>query len=155
MSGEAGMEVIRGLGALRAPSRAAGQARGVGGFRVPQARTAASSATVGLEGASGAEEVGLAGMLALQEMPDRDVADRAARRRGQDLLAALAAMQRAMLGLGDGDGARLEQLAAGVPRADDPALRDVVAAIALRARIEAARLSMRSESNSPNTIESS
>ena len=149
------MEVIRGLGALRAPSRAAGQARGVGGFCVPQARTAASSATAGVEGASGAEEVGLAGMLALQEMPDRDVADRAARRRGQDLLAALAAMQRAMLGLGDGDGARLEQLAAGVPRADDPALRDVVAAIALRARIEAARLAMRSEDDLRDSIESS
>ena len=149
------MEVIRGVGAVPAQLGATRQARGPSGFRVPQARTAATSATVGLEGASGVEEVGLAGMLALQEMPARDAADRDARRRGKDLLSALAEIQRAMLGVGVGDPARLEQLAVGVPRADDPALRDMVAAIALRARIEAARLSMRSESNSRNTIESS
>lgn len=143
------MEVIRGVAAMRAPSRAAGEARGVGGFRLPQARTAATSP------AAAVAEVGLAGMLALQEMPDRDVADREARRRGQDLLVALAEMQRAMLGLGDGDAARLEQLAARVPMAGDAGLRAVVAAITLRARIEAARLSMRSAGNSSESIESS
>ena len=58
-------------------------------------------------------------------------------------MAALAEMQRAMLGMAGGDAAGLERLAANVPVAGDPVLREVVAAIALRARVEAARLAMR------------
>lgn len=151
------MTVINGVGGVRAPSNGTRPARGPSGFRVAQAQTAATGP------AAGVEEIGLAGMLALQELPDRDVADREARRRGQDLLAALAEMQQAMLGLGlglgqglgQGDPARLTRLTAHVPTAADPALRDVVAAIALRARIEAARHSRRFEDDSGKTIETS
>jgi hypothetical protein len=87
-------------------------------------------------------ETSLAGLLAMQEALDGGPArDRAARRRGLDLLAELAALQRDLL---DGDPgaarlARLAGLAAGVPDAADPRLREAVAAIALRARVEAAR----------------
>ncbi len=143
------MEVIRGVGPTAGPAGTTRQARGASGFRVPQARTMAAGR------ASGVEAVELAGMLVLQELPDRDAVDREARRRGQDLLAALAEMQQAILGAGEGDAARLEQLAATVPVAGDPGLRAVVAAIALRARIEAARLSMQSQRDSQDSIESS
>jgi hypothetical protein len=57
------------------------------------------------------------------------------------LLAELAALQREVLA-GAPDAARLARLtgmAAEVPEAADPRLRDAVAAIALRARVEAAR----------------
>ncbi|MCC6719734.1 MAG: hypothetical protein IT555_17770 [Acetobacteraceae bacterium] len=131
--GEDGMVVIRGVGAAGPVGADGRQARAAGGFRLPQARPAAA----GL--AAGVEEVGLAGMLALQEMPERESADRQARKRGRDLLAALTAMQRGMLGLDGGDAGELARLAADVPAADDPGLRAAVDAIALRARIELAR----------------
>jgi hypothetical protein len=82
-------------------------------------------------------------MLALQEMPDPHLADREARRRGQDILAALAALQRALLGAGPLDPETLARLAQDVPVAADPALRAAVAALVLRARIEGARLEAR------------
>ncbi len=84
----------------------------------------------------------MGGMLALQEMPGEEVADREARRRGHDLLEALAAMQRGLLGLEGADPRRLARLAEAVPAASDPGLREAVAAIALRARIEAVRAEM-------------
>lgn len=143
------MVLIRGLGPVPAPASGVRPVRAPSSFRLPSARSAAAGP------AAGVEEVGLAGMLALQELPDWAAADRDARRRGQDLLTALAEMQRAMLGLGDGDPARLERLAASAPMAADPGLRDVVAAIALRARIEAARLCVSPEDDSRNSIESS
>ncbi|MBN8890954.1 MAG: hypothetical protein J0H91_11760, partial [Rhodospirillales bacterium] len=92
--------------------------------------------------------VSLAGMLALQEMEEGEVRDRAARRRGQDLLAQLAGLQRALLAA-SGPGAaeasagaalhRLSTLAEAVPQAADPRLRQAVAAIVLRSRVELAR----------------
>ncbi len=59
-----------------------------------------------------------------------------------------------MLGMGQGDAAGLERLVASLPVAEDPGLRAVVAAIALRARIEAARLSMPADELSRNSVES-
>ena len=73
------------------------------------------------------------------------IAQREARRRGQDLLAELAALQRALLSDAAEGGVpvqqlrRLEQLAAEVPAAADPRLREVMEAITLRVRVELAR----------------
>jgi hypothetical protein len=108
-----------------------------GGFSVP----AGGAAPAGAEAAGGAAEVSLAGLLALQEAADEPVRDRQARRRGHDLLAELAALQRELLA-GPPDLDRLERLAAlarEVPDAADPRLRAVVQAISLRARVELAR----------------
>jgi hypothetical protein len=83
----------------------------------------------------------MAGLLALQEAGGDEVRDREARQRGRDLLDELAALQRELLA-GAPDAARLArlaELAAGLPLAADPGLRAVVQAIALRARVEAAR----------------
>jgi len=142
-------EAIRGVATGQAVAGAARQTRGLSGFRVPQTRATA----VGL--AHGVEEVGLAGMLALQELPDPALADREARRRGQDILAALAALQRALLGPGGADAGELAALATAVPQADDPALRAVVAAITLRARIEAARHGAAGASVTAGSVQSS
>jgi len=126
------MDAIRGVGPLQ-PAGTGRPARGPAGFRVANGRAAAAGP------ATAPEEVSLAGMLALQELPDPELADREARRRGQDLLAELAALQRDMLGAGGADSGRLARLAEAVPTAADPGLRAVVAGIALRARIEIAR----------------
>ena len=126
--------MIRGVGA---PPPAAGGPRRLpeaGGFRLPRADPAATP------GVAGASAIGTPSMLALQEMPDPHLADREARRRGQDILAALAALQRALLGAGPLDPETLARLAQDVPQASDPALRAAVAALVLRARIEGARL---------------
>ena len=57
------------------------------------------------------------------------------------MLAALAELQRALLGGGDDGRAlqRLAELAAAVPRATDPRLAALVSAIILRVRVELAR----------------
>jgi hypothetical protein len=113
-----------------------GQARGgPRGFAVPADRAATPAA------APAAPAVVLGGLLALQEAEEEPPRDRAARRRGRDLLAALAALQRDLLGAGPTPEAleRLAALAAGVPVAGDVALREAVAAIAVRAQVELAR----------------
>jgi len=83
----------------------------------------------------------LAGLLALQEAEATPVRDRAARRRGRDILGALTGLQRALLGDEDSAAAtgRLSALLAHVPLAEDPQLNGILAAIRLRARIELAR----------------
>ena len=83
----------------------------------------------------------LAGMLSLQELQHERVEDRQARRRGHDLLAALAALQRALLGDVDDPEVlpRLAGLVTDVPQALDPRLNEAVAGVVLRARIELAR----------------
>jgi hypothetical protein len=88
-----------------------------------------------------AEPLALGSMLALQEMGAGSVRDREARRRGQGLLAALAALQRGLLD-GDDDLAalqRLADLAEAAPDAEDKRLGAVLSAIVLRARVELAR----------------
>jgi hypothetical protein len=83
----------------------------------------------------------LGSMLALQEAGGETVEDREARKHGHDMLAALAELQRALLG-GGGDGValqRLGDLAASVRHATDPRLAAMVSAIVLRVRVELAR----------------
>jgi hypothetical protein len=83
----------------------------------------------------------LSGLLALQEADAPVLRDRRAQRRGQDLLAALAALQRALLAGGDPADVlgRLASLATDLPSAVDPRLAAVLRAIGLRARVELAR----------------
>lgn len=112
-------------------------ARGAG-FTVP---SGPAEAPAGSAAAAETAEVTLGGMLALQEAGSAEVQDREARRHGQDMLAELAKLQRALLeGRADpGLLQRLADLAGNVPVAADPALRQAVADVALRARIELAR----------------
>ena len=122
-----------------APARARAAPRGQG-FSVADGPAARPPGGAGE--ADCVAEASLAGLLALQEQTDGgETRDRAARRRGRDLLGELAALQRDLLA-GGPDPARLARLAAmaeSLPEAADPRLRDAVAAIALRARVEAAR----------------
>ena len=109
--------------------------RAAGGFHLPgQPATTAAAPPA---------EVAFSYMLTLQEVDDAEHRDRAARRRGQDLLAELAALQRALLAAGGAapEAAlhRLATLAQTVPLAADPALAQAVAAIVLRSRVELAR----------------
>jgi hypothetical protein len=80
-------------------------------------------------------------MLTLQEMGGETVQDREARRQGQDILAALADLQRLILSAGsDGESLqRLADLVASAPHATDPRLNAIVSAIVARARVEMAR----------------
>ena len=123
--------------------RPAATAQGVGrgtprgaGFSVPSGRAEGATAT------TAAAEVSLGGMLALQEQAESGlVRDRAARRHGLAVLEELARLQRALLG-GRIDPTALRGLAAlaeTVPEAADPELRQAVADVVLRARVELAR----------------
>ena len=114
--------------AARAPVRGAG-------FRLPAAAAEAPVA------AAATAEVMLGGMLALQEAQSGAVRDREARRRGQEMLAALARLQRALLeGHRDLPGLRrLAALVEDMPGAADPGLRQALAEVTLRARVELAR----------------
>ncbi len=107
------------------------------GFFVP-----AETAGPGRAGAAAAPAAtSLDSMLALQEADIETVEDREARRHGHDMLAALAELQRALLGGGGDDAAlqRLGDLAASVRHATDPRLAAMVSAIGLRVRVELAR----------------
>jgi hypothetical protein len=117
-----------------APRKAAAKSR----FAVPHDAAAETAAP-----AESAAIGGLEAILLLQEASDASVADREARRHGRDLLAALAALQRAILAAGGETGAVLAHLATlaeiSPMEARDPALRAVVAAVVLRAKVELAR----------------
>ena len=80
-------------------------------------------------------------MLSLQEFGGDAAADREASRHGQDMLSALAELQRALLGGVDTVETmqRLAELATAVPRAADPRLAALVSAISIRVRVELAR----------------
>jgi hypothetical protein len=81
-------------------------------------------------------------MLAADAL-DHDAAhDREARRKGQVVLVGLGALQRALLGAGDPAEMveRLARLIDDMPEAADPRLAVLLGAIALRARVELARL---------------
>lgn len=85
--------------------------------------------------------VALDSLLALQQVDEPAEHDRAAHRRGQELLGALGRLQRVLLEGGD-QTATLEQirsLAGAIPAAADPGLAVAVELIVLRARIELAR----------------
>ena len=107
------------------------------GFSVPLQSANAGATTAAPE----ASAPTLATMLSLQELGGETVGDREARRHGQDLLAALADLQRLILSAGN-DGAalqRLADLAASVPLATDRRLNALMSAIVVRARVELAR----------------
>lgn len=129
------MTVINGLGPTTPAARTAGR-MGSGGFAVPAEPSAA-----GLAGTAAASEVSLAGLLALQAEAAEDVHDRAARRRGHDILEELDALRHALLKGGVDPGAlqRLAGLAVDLPDATDSRLRAVMEQIALRALVELAR----------------
>jgi hypothetical protein len=103
----------------------------LGGGTAPDAAAAA-------EGTAPASAIGL---LALQEGAPAAERDARARRRGEAMLEGLAMLQAALLG-GRLDPARLARLAdlAEGEAAADPALQAVVAGVALRLRVELARL---------------
>lgn len=133
------MTVLDGIGPIVPAARgpASVPVRG-GGFAVPSGRGEAAASPAA---AADVSEVTLGGMLALQEAESGSVRDREARRRGQEMLAELLRLQRGLLeGRRDLAALRhLAELAADVPEAADPALRQAVADVALRARIELAR----------------
>ena len=107
------------------------------GFVLPGTTPSAAGAS----SAAAAAPATLGSMLTLQELGGEAVADREARRHGQDLLAALAELQRALLRGGDDASAlqRLAELAATVPLAGDRRLAAMVSAIVVRAKVELAR----------------
>jgi Class II flagellar assembly regulator len=92
-------------------------------------------------GVAASAPVALDSLLALQQVDEPTERDRAARRHGQALLAALSRLQRLLLEDGD-EAAALEQiraLAEATPAAADPGLAAAVELVVLRARIELAR----------------
>jgi hypothetical protein len=115
-----------------------GPARASSGFAVVSPGVSDSA---GLAAAMPALPAGLVGALALQEFGCEAPEDRAARRRGYDLLAGLRALHRALLAdsMGPEPLAELAMLATEVPEAADPRLREVVAELVLRARVELTR----------------
>ena len=130
------MSSVEGIGPPRLPIARRENPRG--GFSVgadaahapasPQATEAASPAAVG-------------SLLALQEQAGDERENRQSRRRAQELLQLLAALQRALLqGRDDADSLRnLAALVERLPTAPDPALQSIMQSIALRARVELAR----------------
>ena len=141
--GVGGMATINGSGIIGlGPIGGSGArpGRSTAGFSVPTAAGGGKAAA-----AAGASSVDLAGLLALQSENPDEVQEREARRHGHNLLAELAALQRALLADDAEQGVpldqlqRLERLAAAQPATADPQLREVLEAITLRARVELAR----------------
>ncbi|WP_135470122.1 flagellar assembly protein FliX [Crenalkalicoccus roseus] len=131
---------MRGIGSVGAPTGPAarrGGRLGARGFGVAAEGAPAAQAAYG---ATGVAALSGAGLLALQAMEDPAARDAAARRRAEAMLDELRDLQ---LGLLDGaaEMGRLRRLAALRVGEDgaDPALREVVQGIALRAAVELAR----------------
>ncbi len=127
------MAGIIGLGALGGV-RSARTVRGTTGFHVTE--TAAGRA----DAPAAAASVSMPSLLAMQEAETGQVQDREARRHGEATLAALAALQRALLA-GAG-AAALGPLAAAMraaPPASDPGLAAVQRALLVRVAVELAR----------------
>jgi hypothetical protein len=130
------MNGVRGVGGPTAAYRTASSAAGQAVFRLP---TAAESSAA----ASASPILGALPLLAVQEAGDALERDRRAWRQAETALEDLSALQLALLEDADPgdilarlDGLRLEAAA-------DPALAEIVAEVRLRARIEAARRSIR------------
>jgi len=130
------MTGIEGVGWPIAP-RAATRARMRSQFSVPSEPADAGNASAVVA----TQATPLMSMLNLQEFAGETIEDREAHRHGHDLLAALADLQRALLGAGGDTAAlqRLADLAGAVPYATDRRLAALVAAIVLRVRVELAR----------------
>lgn len=127
------VEAIRGYGVAGRP---VARARSAGaGFRLPGAEAEASAA------ASTISALGSTALLGIQDRSSDGERDAAARRRGGALLDALAELQRALLS-GQVSRAMLGRMAAlaeGESGAD-PALREILEQVSLRARVELLRL---------------
>lgn len=124
------IEGIRGYApGPRGPARAT---RGAG-FRLPASRAESTAASAAITGTHA--------LFGLQQSWTPAERDDAAQRRGQAVLEELAQLQRDLL-RGGCDPARLSRLAAMAEgeSGHDPALRDIVEGIGLRARVELARL---------------
>ena len=131
----AGVDGVGGASPATPTRRTPGRA--TGDFSLTAEPQARPNATAG-----GPSAVAMETLLALQAVDDAPERDRAARRHGGAMLAGLAGLQRALLGHGGNPRAvltELEELAASVPAATDPALAGVLAAIRLRVRVELAR----------------
>jgi len=131
------MTAINGVGAS-APLGSAGRPTArAGGFSVDGAAAGGTTAAAGATA-----DISLAGLLALQSDEADAIRDRPARQRGNALLNALAALQRAMLAEGGAGREQLQALAGladSVPDAADPRLRAAMDAITLRVQVELAR----------------
>ncbi len=123
-----------------------GSAAADSGFRIPSPPEAPNQPAVGQAGAA-PSTIATSAMLALQEQTGtgaysgQDAMDREARRHGQQILEALAALQRTLLtSAGSAEGlARLAALAEVDPAVHDPALARILSSIRLRARLEILR----------------
>jgi len=90
---------------------------------------------------SSTTSIGLDSMLALQAVDEALERDRAARKRGTALIAALTILQRTILAQGDPSSAlnALNELTTGSFQVEDPGLGAILRAVVLRSRIEIAR----------------
>ena len=123
---------------------------GISGFTIPEASPASGRTASPL--ASGPSTIFAASaMLALQEQAGLDsdaeaaLADREARKHAQDILEALATLQRDLLAGGNParNLSRLAALAQMMPSLHDPVLARIVGSIRLRAQLEILRLTPR------------
>ncbi len=132
------MQGIGRLGGIGAATPARGRARaGTDGFRI--AAEEGGAAREAAE-AGGIAPAGL-GLLALQEYGSGAERDAAAHRRASDILAELTALQCDMLGGRPPDAARLRRLVESGEAGADPALRELVQGVVLRAQVELVRRS--------------
>ena len=94
---------------------------------------------------SAAPAIGLESLLALQSVDEALERDRAARKRGTAMVAALTDLQRALLAEEDPALAlrSLSELAVDGPLGDDPELAAILRAVVLRSRVEVARRARR------------
>ena len=130
------MQGIGRLGGIGQAAPARGKARGgPGGFRIEagEGEAAREAAATG-----GIAPAGLC-LLALQEHGSAAERDEAAQRRATDILAELTALQCDMLGGNQADPARLRRLVESGEEGVDPALREVVQGVVLRAQVELLR----------------
>ncbi|MGH7041052.1 MAG: flagellar assembly protein FliX [Acetobacteraceae bacterium] len=129
------MSDIKPVGARPAPGTLAGRQAvpAAAEFRLPGAAGNGPAAPVVLPGAP----ADLGGVLALEDADERLRRNRRARRRSEDLLAALARLQRTLLAGAEPGAATeaLRALLAELPQADAPELAATLRAIALRAHI--------------------
>jgi hypothetical protein len=89
-----------------------------------------------------AQNVGLSGMLALQEAEAETVQDKTARRHGMAMLGRLSQLQKSLLSATADDAVEIETLASlarEMPETVNPGLTKALAAIRLRAKIELIR----------------
>ncbi len=134
---------LRGFQAPEAMALAVMRPQAAASGASPNFRVAEQSSSTAIRApACAGAPTALLGLLAVQEAEGAAARDRDARKRGKRMLDELARLQRALLtGRLDPDGLRaLATLASDPADAADPAISAVVRAVAVRARVELARL---------------